>query len=304
MNAQEAGVHFKGILANVDSSILQVDFNHGFKIESFSEEEATTFFENLEKIPTMTIAEKYFMRYGCLNFPEQRMYVISKLLENMSTLDFPEIAKFDNTLVLGYLDSTIRLMRLFKEGDIRMPVRFYYRVQNNEIERHMSGGIGSHISHEPYHLEAFEIPILQSFIHSVKLPFQRDFVQLAFENFELSYEILDMQLAFLVLMIGLETLLNPSQYEVRYRVSRNIAVLLGKNRGNSEEIFAQAKKLYDKRSDIVHSGKRRIIEKEDLLKLRDYLRKAIKEIHRIGKEKSEITALLDSHGFGEEIEKS
>jgi hypothetical protein len=300
----QAKVYFKGILANVDSSILQMDFNHGFRIESFSDEEAVTFLENLEKIPriTMAIAEKYFMRYGCLNFSEQRMYVISKLFENMSTLDFNEIARFDNTLVHGYLDPTIRLMRLFKEGDIRMPARFYYRVQNNEIERHMTGGIGGHISHEPYHLEAFEIPILQSFIHSVKLPFQRDFVQLAFENFELSYEIFDIQLAFLVLMIGLEALLNPAQDEVKYRVSRNTAVLLGENRENSKEILTLVKKLYDKRSQIIHSGKRRIVEKEDLLILRDYVRRAIKKIYCIGKEKSEITNLLDSYGFGEKIE--
>jgi len=304
MNTQEAKVYFKGILANVDSSILQMDFNHGFRIESFSNEEATTFFENLDKIPRMTMTKEYFLRYGCLNFSEQRMYAISKLFENMPTFDFPEIARFDNSLVHGYLDPTIRLMRLFKEGDIRMPVRFYYRVQNNEIERHMSVGIGSYVSHEPYHLEAFEVPILQNFIHSVKLPFQRDFVQLAFENFELSYEISDIQLAFLVLMIGLETLLNPAQDEVRYRVSRNTAVLLGENKENSEEIFGIVKKLYNKRSEIIHSGKRRIIEKVDLLKLRDYVRKAIKEIYRIDKEKSEITDLLDSYGFGEKIEKS
>jgi hypothetical protein len=308
MNAQEAGVHFKGILANVDSSILQMDFNHGFKIESFSEEEAATLFSLLEKIPRMTVAQKYFFHYQCLNVSEQRMYVISKSLENVSSHDssmvFSEIARFDNTLVLGYLEPIIRLMRLFKEGDIRMPVKFYYQLQNDKIQEVMRGESGRYISNEPYRLEASEIPVLRSFIQSVELPFKRDFLHLAFENFELSYEILDMQLAFLVLMIGLETLLNPSHYEVRYRVSRNIAVLLGKNRGNSEEIFAQAKKLYDKRSDIVHSGKRRIIEKEDLLKLRDHLRKAIKEIHHIGKEKSEITALLDSHGFGEEIEKS
>jgi hypothetical protein len=304
MNPQEAKVYFKGILANVDSSILQMDFNHGFKIESFSDEEATTFFENLEKIPRMTIAEKYFMRYGCLNFSEQRMYAISKLFENMSTLDFPEIARFDNTLVLGYLDPTIRLMRLFKEGDIRMPVKFYYRVQNNEIERHMSGTMGRYISHEPYHLEAFEVPILQNFIHGVKLPFQRDFVQLAFENFELSYEISDIQLAFVVLMIGLEALLNPAYDEVRYRVSRNTAVLLGEDREKSEEILTLVKKLYDKRSEIIHSGKRKIVEKVDLLTLRDYVRRAIKEIYYIDKEKNKIMNLLNSYGFGEKIEKS
>jgi hypothetical protein len=303
MNTREAKVYFKGILANVDSSILQMGFNHGFRIESFSEEEATTFFENVDKIPIGTIFEKYFGR-GCLNFSEHRMYVISKLFESTSTLNLPEITRFDNTLVHGYLNPTIRLMRLFKEGDIRMPVKFYYRVQNNEIKRRMFGDTGSYISHEPYHLEAFEVPILKNFIHSVKLPFERDFVQLAFENFELSYEIANMQLAFVMLMIGLEALLNPAYDEVRYRVSRNAAVLLGENREKSEEIFTLVKKLYGKRSEMIHSGKRGIVEKVDLLTLRDCVRRAIKEIYCIGKEKNEIMNLLDSCGFGEKIEKS
>lgn len=303
MNTQEVGIHFKGILANVDSSILQMDFNHGFKIESFSEEEAVAFFSSLEEIPFQTIAQKYFIGFQCYNFSEQRIYTISKTLENMSSHDpskvFSETTRFDNTLVRGHLEPVIRLMRLFKEGDIRMPVRFYYRVQNDTPQGSMHVESGGHVSNEPYHLEASEMPALQSLIQSVELPFKRDFLHLAFENFELSYEISDMQLAFLVLMIGLETLLNPSLYEVRYRVSRNAAVLLGKNREHSEEIFAQVKKLYDKRSKIVHSGKRKTIEKRDLLELRDYLRKAIIEIHHIGKEKNEITDSLDSHGFGE-----
>jgi hypothetical protein len=308
MNAQEAGVHFKGILANVDSSILQVDFNHGFKIEFFSEEEAVTLFSFLGKIPRMAVAQKYFSGFQCLNYSEQRMYVISKSLENVSGHDsfmvFNGIVRFDNTLVRDHLEPMIRLMRLFKEGDIRMPAKFYYQLQNDKIQEAMRVESGRYISNEPYHLEASEVPVLRSFIQSVELPFKRDFLHLAFENFELSYEISDMQLAFLVLMIGLETLLNPSHYEVRYRVSRNVAVLLGENREHSEEIFAKVKGLYDKRSEIVHSGKRRTVEKRDLLELRDYLRKAIIEIHHIGKEKNEITDLLDSHGFGEEIETS
>jgi len=299
MNAKEASLNFKGILSNVDSSILQVDFSHGFKIEAFSEEEAEALLSLLEKIPSDAVALKYFMNLNCLNLSEHRMYVIGSSIEHVSdNTSFSDMARFDNKWVEAYLQPKIRLMRLFKEGNICMPVTFYYRPQSQGGARKESG---YYVSQEPYHLEASEVPFLQSFIQNMELPFQRDFLSLAFENFELSYRIVDMQLAFLVLMIGLETLLNPSHYEVRYRVSRNAAVLLGEDRRNSEEIFAQVKKLYDKRSEIVHSGKRGIIGKEDLLKLRDYLRKAIKEIRRLDKEKDEITDLLDSHGFGEKI---
>ena len=135
---------------------------------------------------------------------------------------------------------------------------------------------GRYISIEPYNLEISEIPVMQNFIRSVKLPFKKNFLNMAFENFELSYEVSDMQLAFLVLMIGLETLLNPSNYEVRYRVSRNTAVLLGENKADSEDIFAQVKELYDRRSEIVHTGERKVTAKKDLLKFRDYLEKQSK----------------------------
>lgn len=309
MSSQEQGAYFKGLLANVDSSILQVNFNHGFKIESFSMEEAVALLSQLEGTPGMldgmSFVQRYFSVYNCFNFSEQRMYVISKSFENTFNQDpstfFSERTKFDNALVRGYLEPLFRSMRLFKEGDIRMPARFYYR---DRIPGRMHIGSELYVSREPYHLESDEISILDSFTGSIELPFKRDFLHLAFENFELSYGIPDMQLAFLVLMIGLETLLNPSQYEVRHRISRNTAVLLGENRANSEEIFTEVKKLYDKRSEIVHSGKRSIVVRGDFLKLRDYLRKAIIKINRIEMEKNEITDLLDSHGFGEEIKTS
>jgi hypothetical protein len=306
MNVKEAKVYFRGILANVDSSILQLNFNYGFKIESFSEEEAITIFSKLEKIPEViaarSLVEKYFLSYRCLNDFEQRIYTISNSFD-VPSLNSPEIhseiMKFDNTVVVRHLEPIVRLMRLFKEGDIRIPVKFYYLIQNGGIQEEMRIEDREYVSNEPYHLEASEIPILQSFVQSVQLPFRRDFLHLAFENFELSYRIQVAELAFLVLMIGLETLFNPSENEVRHRISRNMAVLLGEDRKDSKEIFIEAKRLYKKRSDIVHSGKRGTVKREELLRLRDYLRKAIKEIHRLDKKKPEIMDLLDSYGLGE-----
>lgn len=100
-------------------------------------------------------------------------------------------------------------------------------------------------------------------------------------------------------MISLETLFNPGRQELRYRVSRNTAVILGKEKEDSEKIFREIKKLYDKRSDIVHTGKSNTINEEDLLKLRHYVRESIKEIIKIDKNKDELLELLNSCGFGE-----
>ena len=133
LTSEEAKIYFKGILANVDASILDVDFDNEFEIEAFSEEEATTLLSSLEKIPTMTIAQKYFMNYQALNLSEHRMYAVSKTIENVSKDIFADTARFDNKWVNGCLQPKIRLMRLFKEGNICMPAKFYYRLQNDEI---------------------------------------------------------------------------------------------------------------------------------------------------------------------------
>jgi len=90
---------------------------------------------------------------------------------------------------------------------------------------------------------------------------------------------------------------------LQYRISRNAAVLLGEKREDSKEIFSQVNKLYEKRSKIVHFGTRRVIEKEDLLKLRNYVRESIKEIYHIDKDKNEVMVLLNTCGFGERIKR-
>ena len=84
-----------------------------------------------------------------------------------------------------------------------------------------------------------------------------------------------------------------------YRISRNAAVLLGKDKEDSKTIFSEIKDLYDKRSKIVHTGNSNIINEEDLLKLRHYVRESIKEIIKVDKNKDELLELLNSCGFGE-----
>jgi len=102
---------------------------------------------------------------------------------------------------------------------------------------------------------------------------------------------------FWALIVSLETLLNPGKHEVRYRISRNAAVLLGKNREDSKKIFSEVRELYDKRSVIVHTGKSDIIKKEDLSKLRYYVRDSMKKLYKM--DKDEILGMLNLYGFGE-----
>lgn len=295
-----------GLLANTNSSILKVNLNHRFKIETISDNEGAGFISILEILPYEEVYTKLLMN-RCLNSNEKKFYFISKSFESYIEMNdegvltaLPsEVAKFDNRLVHSYLDPVIKLMRLFREGNICIPVKYYYFMHNNMPKSFIRQGTYLYISPEPYILESSEIRDLQRFIRKAKLVFADPSLQLAFENFELSYETHNINLSFLSLMISLEALFNPGREELRYRVSRNTAVLLGKNEKHSRKIFLEVKDLYDKRSQIVHTGESNVIKKKDLLKLRYYVRESIKEINKIGKNKGELLDLLNSSGFGQ-----
>lgn len=298
-------IHFMGLLANIDSSILNVQLDHGFKIHAISDREGATLISIFEGLPPMEIHRKLFMEFSCLS--EKKFYFISNSFNSDIEMNdkgilanFPsEEAEFDNNLVHGYLNPAIRLMRLFKEGNICMPLKYYYFIDNNIPKSFMHVGTTLHVSPGRYTLGSSEISALQRFIKDTKLPFKESFLQLAFENFELSYQTQNINLSFLSLMISLETLFNPGAQELTYRISRNTATLLGKDKGDSKRIFSEIKDLYGMRSNIVHVGKSDIINKEDLLKLRGYVRESIKEINKIGKNKDNLLDILNSCGFCE-----
>ena len=292
-----------GLLANTDSSILKANLNHGFKIEAISEEEGVHLVSTLEGLPYREIGNKLFIEFPCLNSSERKFYFISNSFEYIDESGIEmlnAVAEFENKFLHSYLDPTIRLMRLFKEGNICMPLIYYYFIDNSIPRAFTVRGTHLYISPEPeYTLEDSEVSELDKFIRNTKLPFTESFLQLAFETFELSYQTHNINLSFLSLMISLEILFHPSdRRKISYRISRNAAVLLGKEKENSERIYSDIKdKLYKKRSKIVHEGKS--INEEDLLKLRHYVRESIKEINKIGKSKDELLRMLNSCGFGE-----
>ena len=314
-------IYFLGLLSNIDSSILKINFEHGFKVEgrpdsgqlqvrtndypndTLNYKEVAHLIYHLEGLPLNEVYKKLIADLSCLNVSEKKIYVITNSIEidvkmndkGIST----EVAKFDK-LVYGYLHPIIQLMRLFKEGNISMPWIYHYSIDNDGIPRPYKRIIMPlHVLKGPYTIESSEIPELLKFIKNTKLPFTEPSLQLAFENFEFSYRISDINLSFLTLMISLEALLNPGEQELTYRISRNAAVLLGKKDNNSKDIFDEIKKLYGKRSKIVHTGKSDIINGEDLFKLRYYVRDLIKEINKIGKTGKELWDLLNSRGFSE-----
>lgn len=293
-------IYFFGLLANTDLSILKVNLEHGFKIKCISKNEGLNLFLIFESLPNMEeVYTKFVIDLPCLNLSEKKFYFISNSFESEIEMN-SKVGEFDK-LVHDYLKPVIRLMRLFKKGNIFIPLDYYYFIDNDIPRLFLRRSANLYVSSELYTLEYSEISALERFIKDTKLPFTQPFLQLAFENFELSYHTHNMSLSFLLLMICLETLFNRGQSELTYTISRNTAVLLGKDKEDSNNIFREMKELYGKRSRIVHSGKLDIINEDDLSKLRYYVRESIKEIYKMGKDKDGVFDLLNSSGFGDRL---
>jgi hypothetical protein len=300
-------VSFLGVLGNVDASILNVKFDHGFYCLGMPDDEARKIISSFEDITIREAATTLFMELPTTNIEERKVYFVRNsfqcdLEENVRSeiLElWPCIARFDNELVHRYLNRVLRLMRLFKEGNVCMPLTYYILDADTSNPRaFIRGRTYRSLTREPYTVDSSEFPDLQTFIMQTKLPFAHSFLDLAFENFELSYEVPNRNLAFLALMVSMETLLNRSNLELRHTLSRNVAALLGKEKQDSALIMSDMRKLYDKRSKLVHSGSSDISQ-EDALRLRYLARESIKEILRLGKAKGELLDMLDSSGFGE-----
>lgn len=304
-------INFIGFLANTDSSILKINLDHGFKIEAMTVDEGIRFISTLQNRAYMEVYEESFHKFPIRNNSEDKCFFISNSFEcDIGKNDeerrdhlINERTKFDVTLVQGYLTPIIRFMKLFNEGNVYMPLRFWFFIDNNVPRLFMGESIGNNYnSWNIFTLEDFEISELQRFIQNIKLPFKEPFLQLAFENFELSYLTPTSNLTFLSLMICMEILFNPQDSEISHRISRNAAVLLGKDFEDSKKIFTDIKNLYTKRSNIIHGkiihNRSKIVNVEDVVKLRNYVRESIKEINKNGKNKDDILEFLNSQGYG------
>ena len=190
----------------------------------------------------------------------------------------------------SYIDPVLRIMRLFDEGNIKMPS--YIESRNDVASCHR--GRYHFIHDEVYRLDSSKRNELQIFIHKVNLPLKRSYLQLSFENYEHSYEVHNRMLSFILLMISMEVIFNPGHSRVKENISRNAAALLGKDTIHSKKIYKRIRNYYKMRSELIHLGKSDEITNEDVLNLRNYVRVSLRKALVLDKEKGLFLKLLKS----------
>jgi hypothetical protein len=283
--------YYLGFLANVDSSIMKVKLDYGFKIEKMSTNEYRDFIENIEKIRKRSLQSVLQLHQGIIS-KDGNIYFIKGLPSKLG----------------GYRNYIVHLLtklKLFKEGYVTLPVQIGQAyISNDKLEKAFFIMYSLGISKKSiiYSLSNVEATRLNKFIKEITLPIKEEYIQLAIDNLEESMRITRKHLSFLLLMIGFESLFNLDKTQITHTISRHTAILNSNNKTEFNTKYKEIKDFYNRRSALVHAliktkKKPEPITDSDLIELRNSLRVCIKKTYKLNLNKNDLFEYLNTKGF-------
>ena len=169
-------IHFFGILTNVDSSILLLELDEGFEIVKESLDSVRKIIAKLEN-STYEVVTNEIIRNHILPDSDGNLYSIRN--KQMFTVDLSDAISVPFDSKTTYLNNLLRKIRLFKEGNINLPMFYTYFKDKGDLKIFYKGFTKTYINIEFLHLENSEIPYLESFLKDIDLPFNSNFLEFA-----------------------------------------------------------------------------------------------------------------------------
>ena len=189
--------------------------------------------------------------------------------------------------------------RLLKPSQIGL----YYPISANAAGGCIVNALSAYAYENKNHIDGLETFSLTETEHTALwelyqklLEPQSDSVKRMLELFHEAYRTENPDIAFILRITVLEMLIEGNA-ELSFRLSRSVAVLLGKSRDESLDIFDKCKKMYSARSTFLHDGSARKIKKEHRLLVLDYSRRVISNL--LNKDLKEVRETLEICGFGD-----
>jgi hypothetical protein len=297
-------LYFFAPVANADTSILKIKLHEGFEFNSMTYKDGLSFIAKIQKIPIDNFFE--YWPFSHTVFQSGGLCFI----KNSFTFDLPiddvgkteinsNFFRFIYDFVEKNVQKPLRLLRLFKEGNVHIPYWIVYYFKNDDPVILFARGLHSSQFQNNYHLSDDEISKAQSFIETTPLPSHANYLTLAHENYEVSYFIDNDSHAFLSLMISLEVLVKPQRsYRFSGEIIRNVGTLLGDfSQYHIGEVEYDISDLYSKRSQLIHEGEMiwcAVGEPDDVKLLRCYVRKLLKRIINLNLPKGQLLEYLNN----------
>lgn len=197
------------------------------------------------------------------------------------------------------LSKKLQLIGLYLCGQVDRAASYWYTIESGKPILTYGGESMGPLREIPATIYRNTTEETNEFIANNKLPLSPDYLQTALEHWEEAHRATRPHIEFFSLMVALETLFNVGAQDIRYRVSRSVAVLLGHTHEDADNIFEFVKQAYDMRSKLVHTGRAKGLEKLEVWRLRRLVQRAILKLNDLKMSKDEFSARLTRLGFGQ-----
>jgi hypothetical protein len=293
------------ILSNVNSSIRRVNFGSGCRIEYRRLRDVVPVISELDSLPEGEVRFNLEDQYQAVD-RRRRLWVVVGRVDlgvpprglGESEANYWARNYAGELLLLHSLQERITLIRLMCDAPAHLCAVYLYSEQQGARVHSFSQRISYNVLPEQGLVTAAGALTIGKRADRNWLPFKRDYVALAHDSFEESFQIEQPHLRLLLLTISLEVLFNDGQGELTYKIARGAATLLGRTRAESEVVFKLVKNLYGIRSQLVHSGKYKLVTLNDVSSLRNIARRSIVRAAALNCDKADLTARLTAAGFG------
>ena len=200
------------------------------------------------------------------------------------------------------LEHWIRCVRLVTNGHVEMAAAFWYQEYGRKYE--MLSAVTSDLPIKEKHgtVNASSVAKDNALLARLALPLKHEYIKLAWDHWDESFRTHQENLEFLQLMMALEVLFNVGQHDIRYRIARSAAVLLGEDREHSEFCYDSIREAYDFRSQLVHTGKTKGLNRINIWYIRSLVQRAILDLLLLDMSKDQAAQALTKLGFGDREE--
>lgn len=183
---------------------------------------------------------------------------------------------------LAYLDEKFRALRLYKETFVRFKKVRMKATSNNSYsyKTTIPYGDGLYRTYKPeIDISSDEKSEVDDFLLNFLLPptncLNKDILLPVLLLYDVSYHQQD-SISFTMLMTALETLiLLKDEFTKKEKIAKRVSLLLYQANSDVLMCYDRLKLLYKKRSEFIHEGNMGAILQEDVIALREYVRKTI-----------------------------
>ncbi|MDO5293683.1 MAG: HEPN domain-containing protein [bacterium] len=271
------------VLFGVDESVLNIELGNGFLLKKMSLIPSKDHLNEIFSTDAMALRREYEEARV-----DNELNVICVYKYYSIDLDMTELEEYHTKVcmeTLEYLDNKIRIIRLYSEGAIRFK-RLSVIINSDKLYMGetevkckqesiipISEAMGTREISKIY-VKDNELEYLNNGLKAMVLPFNDIVINNTHRYYDLSYHV-EKNVSLSLLITCLELLFLNSENAKKERASKRCTVFLYKNQEERVICYNKLKVLYKKRCDFVHDGDDSKIQDNDILILRDYIRKCI-----------------------------